>query len=347
MRYHLIPRTGLRVSELCLGAMTFGTAWGPMGADRETSVAMLRRFADAGGNFIDTANNYQGGESERVVGEFVKSERDRYVVASKYTLNTSKNDPNAWGNHRKNLRRAVEASLTRLGTDHLDLLYVHIWDFTTAPEEVMRGLEDLTRAGKVLHVGASDTPAWIVSRANAIADRYGWNPFSFVQVEYSLLTREVEHEIVPMANALGLAVAAWGALGFGVLSGKHAGAAPDSGRGDWVKARLADPRTQRIVSALTEVAHGAHCPPAQAALAWLRTRPGLVLPIVGVRKPAHLEDALASLDVVLTAEQIGKLDAASAIPPSFPGRMWADEKLVDAHITGGTHWNLAEWKRPC
>lgn len=354
MQTHVLPRTGLRVSAMCLGAMTFGSAWGAMGADRATSLAMLRRFADAGGNFIDTANNYQEGESERIVGEFVRQDRDRFVVATKYTISRAKGDPNAWGNHRKNLRRSVEASLGRLGTDHVDLLYVHIWDGGTACEDLMRALDDLVRAGKVLHVGASDTPAWVVARANALADARGWTPFSFVQAEHSLLAREAEHEILPMAAALGVTVTAWSPLAGGLLTGKHGGDAPaDGGRADWVRPRLAEPRTAAVLAAVTAVASETGRPAAQVALAWLRARrppaptahSAPVVPVCGVRTPAQLDDALAAFDLGLSPDQTARLDAASAIPPSFPARMWLDDKIASL-VTGGTHRTLAGWRRP-
>jgi aryl-alcohol dehydrogenase-like predicted oxidoreductase len=297
---------------------------------------MFDAFAAAGGNFIDTANNYQGGVSEEIVGELVAGDRDRWVIASKYTLNMVPGDPNAWGNHRKNMARSIEASLKRLGTDHVDLYWVHIWDFTTPIEEVMRGLEDLTRAGKVLHVGASDTPAWVVSRANAIAELRGWNPFSAIQIEWSLLQRSVEHDLVPMANALGLGIAAWSPLAGGLLTGKHREASADSGRAEWVAGRAAEERTRRVVDAVLAVAAEAGRSPAQVAINWVRQQSPSVFPILGARKPEQLADTLGALEFELSKDQLAKLSEASAIPGSFLAGMWSNQMLVDNFITGGT-----------
>jgi aryl-alcohol dehydrogenase-like predicted oxidoreductase len=212
MNYRLFGPCGLRVSEIALGTMTFGEEWG-WGASREESRRIFDAFAAAGGNFIDTANRYTEGTSERLVGEFVAAERERFVVATKYTLFNRKGDPNAAGNHRKNLVQSLEASLKRLGTGYVDLLWVHAWDHLTPVEEVMRGLDDVVRAGKALYVGVSDTPAWIVARANTLAELRGWTPFAGIQIEYSLIQRTVERELLPMARGLGLAVTAWGVVG--------------------------------------------------------------------------------------------------------------------------------------
>jgi aryl-alcohol dehydrogenase-like predicted oxidoreductase len=189
MRYKLLGASGLRVSELCLGAMTFGEAWGT-GTSKDESRAMLEAYAEAGGNFIDTANFYTKGESETFIGEFIRGERERWVIATKYSLDTSGcGEVNASGNHRKNMMQAVEASLRRLQTDYIDLLWLHVWDFTTPIEEVMRGFDDLVRQGKVLYAGISDTPAWIVASANTLAQLRGWTPFVGLQIEYSLRER--------------------------------------------------------------------------------------------------------------------------------------------------------------
>ncbi|MEM9874497.1 MAG: aldo/keto reductase, partial [Myxococcota bacterium] len=188
MRYKLMGNTGLKVSELCLGTMSFGTKWG-FGADEDESLRVAAAYADAGGNFLDTANKYHEGETEEFVAKVIAERRDRWVVATKYTLAMTSGDPNSAGNSRKNMVQAVEHSLRRLGTDNIDLLWVHAWDFTTGVEEVMRGLENLTRAGKVVYLGISDAPAWIVSQANTIAQLRGWTPFSALQIEHSLIER--------------------------------------------------------------------------------------------------------------------------------------------------------------
>jgi aryl-alcohol dehydrogenase-like predicted oxidoreductase len=220
MRYKLLGPSGLRVSELCLGAMSFGDAWG-FGADEKQSHQILGEFADAGGNFIDIANKYHEGQSEEIVGSFLGPGRDRWVVATKYTLAMRSGDPNAAGNSRKNLRASVEASLRRLRTDYLDLLWVHAWDYTTPVEEVMRALDDLVGAGKVNYVALSDAPAWIASQANTLAALRGWSPFIALQIQYSLLERTPERELLPVAEAFGLSVTAWAPIGAGILTGKY------------------------------------------------------------------------------------------------------------------------------
>ncbi len=218
MRYRLLGRTGLRVSELFLGAMAFGEQGG--GAPAAECRRILDRYADAGGNVVDTAVNYRGGQSESILGELLEGRRDRFVVATKYTMTRDRSDPNAAGSHRKNLARSLETSLRRLRTDYVDLFWVHVWDRHTPTEETMRALDDAVSAGKILYVGVSDTPAWVVSRANTLAEWRGWTPFAGLQVPYSLLNRDIERELLPMAEALGLTVAAWSPLAHGVLSGK-------------------------------------------------------------------------------------------------------------------------------
>ncbi|MGL4650730.1 MAG: aldo/keto reductase, partial [Caldilineaceae bacterium] len=217
MRYRLLGRSGMRVSELCLGTMTFGEDWG-WGASKEESRRIFDTFAEAGGNFIDTANRYTEGTSEQIVGDLVAADRDHFIVATKYSLFDKRGDPNFSGNHRKNMVRSLEASLKRLKMEAVDLFWVHAWDGTVPVDEVMRGLDDLVRAGKVLHVGISDTPAWIVSQANTLAALRGWSPFVALQVSYSLVDRDAERDLFPMARAFGLAMTAWGSLEAGLLS---------------------------------------------------------------------------------------------------------------------------------
>lgn len=220
MNYKLFGKTGLRVSEICLGTMTFGEDWGT-GATKLESKKIFDAFVDAGGNFIDTANRYTEGTSEKFLADFLGTERDKFVVASKYSLYDRRDDINAAGNHRKNLIRSVEGTLKRLNTSYLDILWVHAWDFTTSPEEVMRGLDDLVRMGKVLYVGVSDTPAWIIAQANTLADLRGWTSFAGLQIEYSLIQRTGERDLIPMAKHFGLAITPWAPLGAGMLTGKH------------------------------------------------------------------------------------------------------------------------------
>lgn len=324
MKYRLLGRSGLRVSEFCLGTMTFGTEWG-WGATKAESRKMFNAFAAAGGNFIDTANFYTGGTSEEYLGEFMAPERERYVLATKYTLTMRPDDPNASGNHRKNMVQSVEASLKRLKTDHIDLLWIHAWDFATPVDEVMRALDDLVRAGKVFYVGISDAPAWIVSQANMMADLRGWTPFTAIQIEYSLAQRTVERDLTPMARALDLAVLAWSPLGGGVLTGKYnpkgkKKAKPGNARysdGEWAEVALAQ-RNLAIATAVSEVATEAGVSPAQVAINWLARRPGIVIPILGARKTPQIKDNLKALDFDLSEEHLAILDSASAIERGFP-----------------------------
>ena len=321
MRYKLLGRSGLRVSELCLGTMTFGEDWG-WGASKEVCRTIFDAFAAAGGNFVDTSNNYTNGTSEKFVGEFIASDRERFVVATKYTLSKRKEDPNAGGNHRKNMMQAVEASLKRLGTDYIDLYYLHMWDHTTPVEEVMRAFDDLVRAGKVLYVGISDAPAWVVSRGNAIAELRGQSAFAAVQIPYSLIERSPEREFLPMAEALGLAVTTWGTLASGVLSGKFTGkerpAGTRLGDNEWGRAALTE-RSLAIAAEVDRVAREVDRSSSQVALAWVRAQQrGNLIPILGARRLAQLEDNLGALTLALSGEHLERLDAASRIERGFP-----------------------------
>ncbi len=327
MRYKLLGHSGLRVSEICLGTMTFGETWGDMGASPDVCRTIYDAYRARGGNFVDTANNYTGGTSERIVGECVASERDRVVLATKYTLNTRPDDPNGGGNHRKNMVQSLEQSLERLGTDYIDLYWVHIWDFATPTDEVLRGLDDLVRAGKILYIGVSDTPAWVVSRANTIAELRGWSRFIGLQIEYNLLERTPERELLPMAAALEIGVTAWSPRASGVLSGKHtAGGSVDTGRPRMAGARVND-RTRAIVEVLTAVAGELGRSPAQVALNWLRAGAWPTIPILGARKLAQLQDNLGCLDFELEPAAIARLNAASAVELGFPHDFAASEAV--------------------
>ena len=339
MRYQLLGRSGLRVSELCLGTMTFGEDWG-WGASKETAKAVFDTFIEAGGNFLDTANLYTNGSSERLLGEFIHADRNRYVVATKYTLNLDgKGDPNAAGNHRKNMVHAVEASLKRLNTDYIDLYWVHAWDTLTPIEEMMRAFDDLVRAGKVLYIGASDFPAWQVSRAKTIAELRGWTPFSALQIEYSLIERTVERELIPMANGLGLTVTPWAPLGAGILSGKYKrDADTKTSRGG----ALTEDRL-RIADAVAEVAQMIGCSPAQVALAWLRHQPGSVIPIIGARTVEQIKDNLGSIHIQLTPDHLSKLDEASKVDLGFPMKFLSTDRFRQI-VSGGT-WAAVDHKR--
>jgi aryl-alcohol dehydrogenase-like predicted oxidoreductase len=339
--YRLLGRSGLRVSPLCLGTMTFGTDWG-WGADEETSRAIFDAYAGRGGNFIDTANFYTRGTSERLVGRFVAGERDRFVLASKYTLNMNPGDPNAGGNHRKCMVRAVEASLQRLATDYIDLYWLHVWDDTTPVDEIMRGLDDLVRAGKILYIAVSDTPAWRIAQANTLAELRGWSRFIALQVEYNLALRDAERDLIPMAIGLGLGVLPWSPLASGLLSGKYSRADLDrqraAGQGAGVEGArpltLSDKRIE-VAEAVKAVAADIGRTPAQVALAWLLARPGVTSPILGARTRAQIEDNLGALEVILGADALQRLEAASEITLGFPHDFIAGD-MVRGIVAGGT-----------
>jgi aryl-alcohol dehydrogenase-like predicted oxidoreductase len=338
MRYRLLGRSGLRVSELCLGTMTFGEDWG-WGANKDESRRMFDAFAEAGGNFLDTADGYTNGTSERMLGEFIAADRNHWVVATKYSFNQKPGDPNAGGNHRKNMMQALEGSLRRLKTDYVDLYWVHAWDEWTPVDEVMRGLDDAVRAGKVLYVGASDEPAWVISRSNMLADCRGWTPFVALQVEYSLVERTPERDLLPMARALDLAVTPWSPLGGGLLSGKYTSPAPKPGTGRLEKFQLGDKlneRNLRIAEAVAHLAREGGYTPSQVALAWLRTRPGVQIPILGARKLEHLEDDLGCLAVRLNEGQLHLLDEVSRVKLGFPHDFLADPE-IRGRLHGGTY----------
>jgi aryl-alcohol dehydrogenase-like predicted oxidoreductase len=321
--------------------MTFGDDWG-WGAPKDESRKVYDAFREAGGNFIDTANLYTNGTSEAFLGEFMQGHRKSVVLATKYTNAAPGTDPNAGGNQRKNMMQAVEASLKRLRTDFIDLYWVHAWDQITPVEEVMRGLDDLVRAGKVLYAGISDAPAWWIAQANTLAHLRGWSPFIGLQIEYSLIERTVERELIPMAKALNIGLTAWSPLSSGVLTGKYHGhgASEQSGGpgrmgNDMMKAFLPEQqRTDRIVAAVKTVSDEVGRSMAQVALAWLRYRPVPAIPIIGARKLSQLQDNLASLDLALSADQLKTLDEASRIELGFPYDLYAKE-LLRAFIYGG------------
>jgi aryl-alcohol dehydrogenase-like predicted oxidoreductase len=301
--------------------MTFGEDWG-WGAPKAEAQRVYETYREAGGDFIDTANVYTNGTSERFVGEFIKSHRESVVLATKYSLAAPGNDPNAAGNHRKSMMQAAEASLKRLQTEYIDLYWVHMWDGITPVEEVMRGLDDLVRQGKVLYVGISDAPAWWIAQANTLAELRGWTQFTALQIEYNLVERTVERELVPMAKALNLGVLAWSPLAKGVLTGKYLGDGKADGARlsiEGMKEFLPDGQhAAPIISAVKSVAAQVGRSMAQVALAWLRHQTVPVIPIIGARKVSQLQDNLGSLDLVLSAEQLQSLDGTSQIELGFP-----------------------------
>ncbi|HEY9104351.1 aldo/keto reductase [Chitinimonas sp.] len=323
--YYTLGKTGLRVSRLSLGVMTFGTEWG-WGADKNAAQRLFNSYLDAGGNFFDTADVYTNGTSESWLGEFVRAReaRDKVVLASKFTFNLGDKNPNAGGNGRKNILRAVESSLKRLGTDYLDVYYLHAWDQITPAEEVMRTLDDLVRAGKIRHIGLSDVPAWYAARAQTLADWRGFEPVSALQMQYSLVERNIEHEHVRMATELGMGITVWSPLASGMLSGKYRPNEQPEGRlaamrdnGNPAFQHLNE-RNWRIVAELEKVANEIDRPMAQVALNWVANRPGVASVIVGASKPEQLAVNLGALDFVLPPELISRLDAVSAPETPFP-----------------------------
>jgi aryl-alcohol dehydrogenase-like predicted oxidoreductase len=335
MQYRLLGQSGLRVSELCLGTMSFGKEWN-WGADKEESKQIFDTYAEHGGNFLDTANRYTEGTSERWLGEFIKSERDHFVLATKYTLRDELGDPNFAGNHRKNMMRSVEASLRRLDTPFIDLFWVHAWDDTTPMEEVLRSLEDLVRSGKVHHIGISDTPAWMVSKGNTIATLRGWNAFVALQVEYSLLARTAERDLLPMAEHFGMAVTPWGAIAGGALTGKYlkgeGGRLPESSirRGD---------RANKLAAKVVKVAEKLQKPPVQVAINWTRQRqPNWnVIPIVGASKATQLKSSLGCVDFVIPDKYLRELDEASKIELGFPHDFLRSDSVQELMFSGAQH----------
>ncbi|NBE54387.1 aldo/keto reductase [Streptomyces boluensis] len=329
--YRLLGRSGLRVSPLALGAATFGTEWG-WGAEQDEARRLFDLYVERGGNFIDTASTYTDGSSERLLGAFTRDRRESLVLATKYTTLRRPGDPNSGGPHRKSLFASVEASLRQLNTDYLDLLYLHLWDFTTPVEEILRGMDDLVRQGKILYVAISNTPAWQVSRMQAIADLRGWSPLVALQIEYNLIERTGERDLIPMAREMGLGVVPWSPLAGGVLTGKYSRAdltATDTAVGDGTRrsTTLASgaltERNFAVVDVVREVAAELGRTPAQVGLAWTLRNPGVTAPVIGARTPAQLADNLGALDVDFTASQLARLDGVSAIGLGFPHDMLA------------------------
>jgi aryl-alcohol dehydrogenase-like predicted oxidoreductase len=365
VKCQLLGKSGLRVSELCLGAMTFGEEWG-WGASKEECHKIFNAYVDAGGNFIDTANKYTEGTSEKYIGEFIAADRDRFVLATKYTSNTRRGDPNAGGNHRKNMIQSLEASLKRLNTDYIDLYWVHAWDSLTPIEEMMRALDDMVRAGKILYIGISDAPAWIVSQANTLANLKGWTEFTGLQIEYSLIERTPERELLPMADALNIGVTAWSPLGGGVLTGKYNKSNKEeekqqrntSSSSPTVVAqegnsrlevqnefanRVLNDRNMLIVQKVSKIAKEVGCSAAQVALNWVRqqnimspTGKNKIIPIIGARKETQIKDNLACLESELTTEQMQRLNEVSKIELGFPHDFLNSEMIKDI-IYGGTY----------
>jgi len=338
--YVTLGRSGLRVSPLCLGAMTFGEGLG-WGSSVEESQQIMDHFIAAGGNFIDTANFYTKSHSEKIIGDHIgrhPDKRDRLVIATKFSGNLYPGDPNGGGSGRKSIINACEHSLRRLQTDYIDLYWLHNWDVHTPIDETMAALEDLVRSGKVRYIGVSDTPAWKVAQANVMAQFRGWASFIGLQIEYSLLERSVEQELVPMALELGLGITPWSPLKSGVLSGKYtrkSAGQVKSDRSAFMAAYLKE-STYALVDELETVAEAHDSTVARVALAWLRGRPGVASTIIGARRLSQLEDNLRSLELTLTASEVAHLDALTKPTFGFPQSM---APLFPAIHNGGTMVN--------
>lgn len=324
MRYSILGRSGLRVSQIALGTMTFGDGADWARPERDCR-PIFDAYVEAGGNFIDTANMYTGGESEHMIGRFIASERERFVVATKYANATpGRTDPNEAGTHRKSIVQSIDKSLSRLGVDYIDLYYAHFWDFTAPVEEVMRAFDDLIRAGKILHVGLSDVPAWIVSRGQAFHDLRGLPPIACMQLEYSLVQRSIEREHLPLAAAHDIGVTAWSPLAGGILSGKYtnprSALGGDSARRlDSMQLQPLDARNLKIAETVDAIALNIGAAPSQVALAWVMSRG--VIPIVGATRPSQIQENLAACELQLPLDLLAALDKASEFDRGHPYSM--------------------------
>lgn len=341
MKFTTLGNSGLKVSELCFGAMGLGQDWN-WGADRETSFKLLETFANAGGNFIDTANLYTDGSSEEIIGNFIHHDRDSFVIATKYTLaddrpsihkvlQGGKGNVNGTGNNRKNLVRSLSASLKRLKTDYIDVLYLHVWDYITPIEEVMKALEDVVSRGLVHYIAISDTPAWVVSRAQTLAELRGWAQIQALQIEYSLLQRSPERELIPMARELGLTVTPWAPLAGGALTGKYIKG--DKGRLPENSKRLSA-QAELITREVVSIAEMYGVPPAWVALKWTMQQDFKCIPIVGATKLSQLNENLNAVDFTLAQEHVETLNKISMIDLGFPEAFYREEGVRQS-VYGG------------
>lgn len=352
--YYLLGKSGLRVSPLCLGTMTFGTEWG-WGSEAEAARAIFDRYLAAGGNFIDTADGYTGGRSEELLGQFMAETktRDQLVVATKFSFNARPGDPNAGGNGRKNIHRALEGSLRRLRTDYVDLYWLHAWDALTPVEEVLHTLDGLVQAGKIRYIGFSDTPAWYLSRAQTMAELRGYEKICALQLEYSLAERNIEREHVPAAQQLGMGICPWSPLASGLLSGKYQRTST-GGQGDGrLQVTQSSPnpvfqkfneKNWKVVDVLVGVAKELGRSPAQVALNWITKRPGVVSTIIGATKLAQLDDNLGALDFEIPGELSRRLEENSRPELVFPYLFFSP--AMQGMLTGGVPvHNEPRWYR--
>jgi aryl-alcohol dehydrogenase-like predicted oxidoreductase len=344
MKYKLLGKSGLRVSELCLGTMTFGEEWGT-GASQEESYKMFDVFIEAGGNFLDTANYYTNGTSEKILGDCIKRDRDKFVVATKYTLHNRVGDLNSCGNHRKNLIASLENSLRRMRTDYVDILYLHAWDFTTPVEEILKTLDSLVQAGKVLYIGISDTPAWIVAQANTVAAFRGWESFIALQIEYSLIERTPERDLLPMAKAFEMGVLTWGTLGSGLLTGKY-----NKNNINHPNYRLKEgsrrfsEKNWNIANTVVEIASELGCKPSHVALNWARKSSPQIIPLIGARNSSQVLDNITALQNELPDEFYKQLNEVSQIELGFPHDFLQSDNIKQV-IFGGTYDLLETFRK--
>jgi aryl-alcohol dehydrogenase-like predicted oxidoreductase len=345
LKYYLLGNSGLRVSELALGTMTFGTDWG-WGATADEARKMLDIYLEHGGNFVDTASGYTNGRSEKILGDILGERRERIVLSTKYTFNLHPGDPNAGGNHRMSMVRAVETSLSRMKTDRIDLLYLHAWDNTTPVEEILRAMDDLVRAGKVLYVGISDTTAWQIARMQAIATLRGWSPLIALQSEYSLIERTTERDLIPMAQEMGLGLIPWSPLANGLLTGKYSREELTQSReraSGFAGTRkhlitsvgVINEKVWDIVDEVKRVAQEIEKPAALVALAWLRSKPAVTSILLGASTSKQLKANLEVVDVTLAEEHLQRLDDVSAIELGFPHRLLNNHAAARMSVFGG------------
>lgn len=335
MRYKLLGKSGLRVSELSLGTMSFGED-----VNKEKSKAIFEAYANSGGNFLDTANFYSNGTSERLVGEFIASERDHFVIGTKYTLYNKRSCPNASGNHRKNMVHSLEQSLIRLNIEYIDLYWLHAWDFMTPIDEIMRAFDDMIRAGKILYIGISNTPAWIVAQGNTIAELRGWSPFVGMQIRYNLLDRSSERELLPMAQAFDIGMVIWSPLSNGFLNGKYQHRVPVT---RFNKILPTIRRYKEVVAEVNCIAKSKGRSSAQVALNWVRQQSDLIIPILGARTLLQIQDSMSCLEFVLDTKELKRLSKVSKIELGFPHNHLLREFSRDT-VYGGTY-SLIDQKR--
>ena len=343
MKYRLLGRSGLRVSDLALGTMTFSeeNPWN-FGVTKEASEKIMKTYAEAGGNFLDTANNYQNGQSEKVIGEFIEGDRDRYVIATKYSLKnlSNKNNANSGGNHKKNLLRTVEASLDRLNTDYIDLLYLHIWDYTTSIREIVKTLDSLVQKTKVNYVAISDSPTWAVAQAVTLAEERGWEPFTAFQIPFNIGEQNAQHEVLPFCRYNDIAMVPWNVLGSGLYTGKYTRNAEEEKTGRITQlAQLGNLKTEKnllIAKTIDEIADELEVPSAAVTVAWTRAQDTLMIPLIGATKPNHITEAIEGTNIALNEEQMKRLDEVASFKPQYPqtttGREFVRQLLFGEEI---------------